>query len=290
MMIGQKGNPTLALAATVAILNPKAGHGRPVQLPRNIEVLETKRRGHATELTREAIKQGKKTIIAVGGDGTINEVVNGFFENEQTIATDVELAIVPHGTGSDFNRVISRAVPSGERRMIDAMKVRYTEMDGSSQSRYAINVTSLGMGGEVAARVNQSYLAALIQTAWSFTGRDVTLELDYSKMIEAKITNVAIGNGQYHGRGMWVCPGAIIDDGLLDLTIIRYLDLFDLAKSVPALYNGGIYSHPKVESHRVKHVKADSKDEVLIEVDGEPLGRLPIEISIVPKAVRVWAT
>jgi len=280
----------------VAIINPKAGRGTAVQLPADAEILQTKARGHATELTRDALKRGARTIFAAGGDGTINEAVNGLFENEQPLAADAELVIIPRGTGSDFSRVLDRAVPRGEKRMIDVMKVRYTATEGTPRTRYSINVTSFGMGGEIAARVNQSsrplggrlaYLAATIQTAWSFPGKRVTLQLDNSETIDANVTNVAVGNGQYHGAGMWVCPGAIIDDGLLDLTVIRYLSLPQLVKSVPTLYGGGIYSHPKVESHRVKHLEAESREPVLIEIDGEAVGRLPIEISMVPKAVRV---
>src|SRR5439155_17612433 len=131
-------------------------------------------------------------------------------------------------------------------------------------------------------------LAATLQTALTFSGNSVTLELDESKRIEAKITQVAVGNGRYHGAGMCVCPAALIDDGLLDVTVIRYLSLAELVWNLPALYNGRIYSHPKVEWCRAKSVKADSRETALIEIDGEPLGRLPIEISVLPKAIRVW--
>jgi diacylglycerol kinase family enzyme len=86
---------------------------------------------------------------------------------------------------------------------------------------------------------------------------------------------------------MWVCPGASIDDGLLDVTIIRYLSLPELVWNLPVLYNGRIYSHPKVESFRAKRVLADSREPALIEIDGESLGRLPIEVSVLPKAIRV---
>src|SRR5207247_1909419 len=220
---------------------------------------------------------------------------NGFFENDVPIGRDATLTIVPQGTGSDFCRILNQQ-HSGEKRMVDLMKVRYTATDGTSRVRYSINVTSFGMGAVVAERVNRSskplggiiaFLGATLQTALNFSGNTVTLQLDNSKTIEAKVTNVAVGNGQYHGAGMWICPGAIIDDGLLDLTVIRYLSLPELVKSVPTLYSGGIYSHPNVESHRVKHLEAESEEPVLIEIDGEAVGRLPIEISMVPKAVRV---
>jgi YegS/Rv2252/BmrU family lipid kinase len=241
----------------------------------------------------------------VGGDGTINEVVNGFFESEQLISSEATLGIIPHGTGSDFRRILNlpldekgaaSVIHSGLPRLIDIMKVRYTRMDGTSALRYSINVTSFGMGGRVAARASQStkplggqiaFLVATIQTAVAFPGNSVTLRLDDSKTVEARISNVVVGNGQYHGSGMWVCPGASIEDGVLDLTVIKYLSFWELVKGLPVLYNGGIYSHSKVESHRVKRVKAVSSEPALIEIDGEPLGRLPIEVSILPKAIRI---
>ena len=290
----------------VAIVNPRAGKRRTVYVPQDAEILETQAPGHATELTRAAIKRGARTIIAVGGDGTINEVINGFFEDERAIPTEAALAIIPHGTGSDFSRILSlprddklaaKVIQSGEKRFIDVMKVRYATPNGTQAVRYAVNVTSFGMGGAVAERVNRSskplgpvlaFLTATVQTALSFPGKQVMLQLDDSKTLSMRITNVAAGNGQYHGAGMWICPGAIIDDGLLDVTIVRHLRWPELVRNIHVLYNGGILSHPKVESYRVKSLRAESHQTVLLEIDGEPLGQLPVEISVVPQAIRVF--
>ena len=181
--------------------------------------------------------------------------------------------------------------------MIDVMKVRYTAIDGVRPSRYSINVTSFGIGGEVAARVNRpaksfggrmAYLAGMLRTALSYSGKLVTIELNNSQTIEEKILNVAAGNGQYQGAGMRVCPGAILDDGLLDVTVIRDISLRELATGLGQLYGGGIYSHPKVQAYRVNRLSAASKESVFVEIDGESVGKLPIEISILPKAIRVW--
>jgi len=299
--------------STVAIVNPKSANGKAAEvwnkvrahLPGPVKTLETKAPGHGIQLTAEAIKSGAQIVIAVGGDGTINEVVNGFFEAEHLISRDASLAIIPHGTGSDFRRVLNlpfddkkaaAVIYSGTPRMLDLMKVQYTAQDGMRALRYSINITSFGMGGAVAARANRSskafggrisFLVATLQTALAFAGNSITLTLDGSKTIDAKVTNVVVGNGQYHGGGMWVCPGASIDDGVMEVTLIRNLTLFELIKSLPALYNGHIYGHPKVESYRAKQVQADSEDLALIEIDGEPLGRLPIEISVLPGAIRV---
>lgn len=297
----------------VAIVNPKSASGKSAEvwakvrqhLPGSVETLETQAPGHGIELTRDAIKRGARTVIAVGGDGTINEVVNGFFEDERPISNEVRLGIVPHGTGSDFRRILNLPVNEkktaavihhGEPRLVDILKVRYTKMDGSIALRYSINITSFGMGGAVAARANQSskplggkiaFLIATLQTALNFSGNSVTLKIDGSDAMEEKITNVAVGNGQYHGAGMWACPRASISDGILDVTVIRYLSLFELLKGLPVLYNGRIYTHPKVTACRAKRIEAKSRETALIEIDGEALGRLPIEISIVPNAIRV---
>src|SRR5687768_7718884 len=137
---------------TVAIINPKSGRGKPpIHLREPVEVLATKAPGHGIDLTANAIKNGAKIVIAVGGDGTINEVVNGFFENEQLISGDVTLGIIPHGTGSDFRRVLklpldaekaAAVIENGESRMVDVLKVRYTRMDDTAALRYAINIRS----------------------------------------------------------------------------------------------------------------------------------------------------
>jgi diacylglycerol kinase (ATP) len=288
----------------VAIVNPNSGNGKAAEawarvkafLPGNIETLETKRPAHAIDLTSSAIKAGAQTIVAVGGDGTINEVVNGFFEGEQEISPDARLAIIPYGTGSDFARILklprdekkaAAVIHDGEARMVDLLKVLYTNADRSSSQRYSINVTSFGMGGVVAARVKRSYLFATLHTALKFRGNSITLTIDGTDSRAERILNVAVGNGQYHGGGMWACPRASIDDGFLDVTMIRYLSLFELLKGIPTLYNGAILTHPNVKAYRAKRVQATSNEMVLIEIDGEPVGRLPVDISIVPKAVRV---
>src|SRR5436189_3574752 len=169
----------------VAVVNPNAGRRKTVALPGGVEILETQAPGHAIQLTRDASRRGARTIRAVGGDGTINEVVNGFFEEEQLIATDAELAVIAKGTGSDFSRSLNHAVPSGERRLIDVTKVRYTAIDGVRPSRYSINVTSIGIGGGVAARAprpaksvgrRMSYAAGRPLTALPSSGKPRTVE------------------------------------------------------------------------------------------------------------------
>jgi diacylglycerol kinase (ATP) len=297
----------------VAIVNPKSGGGKAARLwahvqrrlAQPVETRYTQKEGQAIELTAEALKRGARTIIAVGGDGTINEVVNGFFENDRLIAPDVALAIVPHGTGSDFVRTVplplepqkaASLIAEGAAQPIDVARLHYTTMHNTTASRYFINVASFGMGGAVAANAKRftallgsraGFLTSTILTLVGFSGTEVTVRFDGAASVEATITNVAIGNGQFHGAGMRVCPRAAIDDGMLDVTLIRYLGTTELIRRASVLYNGRIYEHPKVEFHRARQIVAESKQQTFIEADGELLGQLPIQVSILPSAIRL---
>jgi diacylglycerol kinase (ATP) len=299
--------------AITAIVNPAAGHGKALEawakvrahLKCAVETVRTEGPGHATRLAAQALAQSADTIVAVGGDGTINEVVNGFFEQDRLISNRASLAIVPHGTGSDFIKMLqlppdaemaAAVIQAKNHRLLDLMKVRYTKLDGTPASRYAINITSFGMGAAVASRVNRSskifgrkmsFVLATVRTAMAFSGSCVSMCFDNSKTIHAEVTNVAVGNGKYQGAGMLSCPRAAIDDGVLDVTVVEFLPALQLLRNLPLLYNGKIYSHPKIQFHRVQSVRADSKKIILVEVDGETVGRLPIEISVMPQALRM---
>ena len=301
--------------SAVAILNPSAAGGKHHDtwdrirrlLPPDLEVWKTQHPGHGTDLARAALYSGKRKLIAVGGDGTLNEVMNGFFEDGVAIAADSSLGIIPLGTGCDFARSLNLpldpveaafVVSHGMPRSIDLMHVRFKAADGSAQERFGINVTSLGIGGDVAARVNRtskwlggriSFLLATARTMAGQTGKSITLTLDDGPAMEARITNVAIGNGRFHGAGMLVCPEALADDGLLDVTIIQELSMVELAKSFKTIYDGKILQHPKVTHFRVRSLKAQSMETAHLEIDGEAVGMLPVEIRVVPDAIRILA-
>lgn len=299
----------------VAIVNPVSGRGEAakawdsvrVRLREPSKTMQTSRPQHAVELAQQALQEGARTIVAVGGDGTISEVVNGFFHQDKLISEAACLAILPYGTGSDFQRAIrvpaaaeeaAALIQTGRPRLIDLMKVRYTGPGGDWASRYCINMISFGMGGIVASRVSKSakifggkvsFVLATIRTAITFGGTAVTIRVNGSKPIDANVTNVAVGNGQYHGGGMLACPGAVLDDGFLDVTLIRWMRLPELVRNLPLLYNGEIHTHHKVQSYRAKTVGAESREPTLIEIDGEAVGRLPVEITVLPRAMRILA-
>jgi len=300
------------------IVNPRAADGRTgrvwPELRRDaeaalgpLEVFTTTESGHAIELSRAALRQGCRTVIAVGGDGTVSEVANGFFENDQLVSRQAVLGIVPQGTGSDLRRGLGlpleeraalEIIRRGATRTIDVESVRFVTHSSQPGHRISVNIASFGMGGAVAARANRAskwlggkalFQWATLRTALAFRGNTVRLRLDGQPLEPVRISNVAIGNAQFHGAGMWVCPRARMDDGLLDVTIFQYLSLWGIVGSFSVLYNGKIYDHPKVDFHRAKRVEADADEPTLLEVDGEPVGRLPVEITVLPRALTLYA-
>jgi YegS/Rv2252/BmrU family lipid kinase len=262
--------------------------------------------GHATAIARELLREGYGLIVAAGGDGTVNEVANGFLDpvSGAPLSADPALGILPLGTGGDFRRTLGIGprdaidiLASGAERRIDMGKARYLGFDDAMHTRYFINVVSFGMGGEVAARSHNflspasgkaAFLLATLETCFRYGGKRVRFTTDDNIGSHSfPVTNVAIGNGRYHGGGMHVCPKALIDDGALDVTVIEYLPLHELALNLPTLYSDNLYRHRKTHHFRARRVRAESDETVRIEIDGEPLGALPLEVTVLPGAMRV---
>lgn len=299
---------------TAAIVNPRSAGGRTgrmwpalrKKLPGNLEVRMTAGPNEATNLTRHALREGFDRILAVGGDGTINEVVNGFFEHDAPVNPHASLAVIPLGTGGDFRRSLGigsvdsaiDVLNHGQASPIDIGRLRYRDHSGEMKSRYFANVVSFGMGGEVAARAKNALSRVSGKAAFMYATGEVFLR--YSpKMVELRldgepagvrfgILNIAIGNGRYHGGGMHVCPRARLDDGLLEVTVIESLGMFELIRDMKVLYSDNLYVHPKTRHFHARTVVAEAAVPVSIEVDGEPLGTLPVELSLLPRALPVY--
>ena len=299
------------------ILNPNAASGKvkrrwstaqPVleRKLEQVEVLFTEKPNHATQLTRRALQDGADLIIAVGGDGTLNEVVNGFFLDDRQISPDAALALLPIGTGGDFRRSaglpsslkeVINLIASGTTLRVDVGKLRLTTHGGEPVDRYFINLVSFGMGGEVSVHAKTNFLSsvngkaaffwATIRSFIAYRAKKIQLELDGKvQLSNYAIVNIALGNGNYHGGGMHPCPLARLNSGSLDVTVIDKIGMFGFLVSLPAIYSNNIYRHPKVHHFRAKRILASSDESVLAEVDGESLGGLPMEASVLPRAIK----
>ena len=268
----------------------------------NFESVLTRAPGEATTLARAALRDGFEMVVAVGGDGTLNEVVGGFFDGAAPVAPEAVLGVVALGTGCDFARTMgvldleSACARLGGRgtRSIDVGWARFTGHDGAPTTRIFINVVSFGVGGLVASLVSPCLKAVSGQLAFTlatlralavYRDQTVTLEFDATPPRSLAITNCAIGNGRYFGAGMQVAPAADLDDGELDVTIWSGFGLMDFIRKRHALYDGSHVRLPGAQVLRTRRAIATTQSTVLLELDGECVGMLPAQLEVLPGAI-----
>lgn len=260
---------------------------------------------HATGLAREALDDGFEMIVAVGGDGTVNEVVNGFFDSGAPVSADAVLGVISRGTGSDFIKTMNlpkeiedaaRVLKGRAVKRCDAGRFTSRGPDGKEMERYFINIADFGVGGEAVERVNNtskafggflSFLYGTLKTLWVYKGKKVKFRIDDDSEIEQAINSVVIANGQYFGGGMQIAPEAIADDGLFDIVILDDLSFVESLLNIPKLYKGTHINDPKVTCFRGKRLVAESDEDVLIDVEGEHGGMLPAKFEIIPSSINV---
>jgi diacylglycerol kinase (ATP) len=256
------------------------------------DVFLSERPGQLSELAREAAAT-HALVVAVGGDGTVNEIVNGIAE------TDAELAVIPSGTGQDFGRTHGipaklddavRAVLDGETRTLDLGRVTY---DGGS--RWYANVGSVGMSGAVAHRANSmskalggkaTFYYALAREFAVWKNTEVTVTLD-DRELRGRMHDVIVANGRWHGGGMKLAPDAEPDDGRFDVILIGDITKLDFVTTSPKLYSGEYVKHPRVDLFRSARVRVEAATALPIELDGEQVGTTPASFEVVPGALRL---
>lgn len=300
------------------IANPNSGGGRTKKrLPEILNALanaigpvtlyRTNGPGHATTLTRQALAEGAELIIAVGGDGTVNECINGFFDGDIALSPGAQFSFIMSGTGGDFRRTFGLdteldsyidAIASGRTQEIDLGRLRYTNNDGKDELRYFNNIASFGLSGRVDRAVNRAWLSKLfggtfsfywctLTTMLMFKPQQVRIQVDDHFDETIAVNTAAICNGQYFGGGMWMAPDADPRDGLFDVVIIKDSTMGEMLKDTGAIYDGKHLDNPKVVTTRGSRVFATpiNHENVLLDVDGEAPGRLPVTYEMVPKAL-----
>lgn len=301
---------------TVVIVNPKSQGGKLGK--RWTELADTLARsfpfdeaitegpGDATRLAREALRAGAERIVAIGGDGTVNETVNGFFDDTGApIAPDAAFALIPYGTGGDFRRTFHlptdfaeavKVVAEDHRKRIDVGRLSFRATSGETAHRMFANIASFGVSGVVDRLVNESgkklgrlsFLWATARATLSYKNQRVQLVFDGKDRVEATINTVAIANGRYFGGAMMIAPDAEVDDGAFDVVAMGDLGFGDLLTSGRRLYKGTHLSMDKVSTRRAKVIEAEGVDPnavIELDIDGESPGRLPARFEIVPGAL-----
>ncbi len=298
-----------------AIVNPKAGKGRAVaDWPRiswmltdagvEFDHVFTQKKYHAIELTVRAIRNGYRKIISVGGDGTLNEIVNGIFIQKEVGTTEVLLAMMPLGIGNDWIRMYG--IPRTYADAIDAIKfgrsflqdvglVKYYEARVHHE-RYFANAVGIGFDGYVAIGFNRLkdagkkskwlYVFSMIRSVLSYRASKVAMRID-DESLSDDIYSITLGVGKYNGGGMIQMPNAIANDGLLDITVIRKISGLNVLWNMSILYNGTIHKHPRISGHQGRDISIHSLPQIPIEVDGESVGFSPFDISVISKGINV---
>jgi diacylglycerol kinase (ATP) len=294
------------------IVNPIAGHGRGARLwPRlqdelhrlgaQFDAVMTEQPRHAVELARQAAADGCRMVVAVGGDGTLHEVVNGLVTSG-SLPEGLVLGSVSCGTGSDFARTVGtslepveavRRLVHGDDRLIDLGEITCWR-EGQQITEYFPNSAGLGFDGEVADRTNRlpkflgsaTYLLGLVITLVAYRNKQVVVRLD-DRVLELRANFVVAANGRYFGGGMHVAPDARPDDGLFDVVVAGDVGKLELLTLVPRVYKGTHLSHPKATAYRSRTVQVESAERMVLQADGEYVGEAPVTFRLHPGALTV---
>lgn len=271
----------------------------------------TKQQGDGIELARRGIESGRKFIIACGGDGTINEIANGIIQT----GADIEMGVLPSGTGGDFRRTIgmpqtireaARALRTGETKRIDVGKVTFQNFEGETVSRFFLNVSSFGLAASIIERVKgntslswlpidalrgkASFALSTLQEVIGPTVSRVKIKIDDGDEKTLHTVNFCVANARFFGGGMKIAPEASLSDGFLDVVNIGDISTAKILLNAHTLYRGTHLDLAEVKSKKARRIEASSADdsvEIHIETDGELPGMLPAVYEIAPAALRL---
>lgn len=304
----------------LVIVNPLAGVGKAakdwstiekllIEKEFNFETVFTEYQYHAIEIAREKItNDGFKKIVAVGGDGTLNEVVNGIFQQKRFPATEITLGMIGIGTGNDWGRMYN--FPKTYKKAVNLLKkqhtflqdigrVKYRYDKDENHYRYFINNAGMGFDALVAKKTNIlksngrggtiTYLYSLVTGLFQYKNTHLLINIDDKLVVDDKVFSLCIGICSYNGGGMMQLPNAIPNDGLLDITIIKKTPILTILKNIKNLYDGSFTKIKTVETYVGKKVRVTSipPNSVYIETDGENLGNSPLDFDLIPSAINL---
>lgn len=302
----------MAADDVVFLVNPAAGNGatgqRWAELSQQAaaaglrgDALLSEAPGHLGELAQRAVSDGARRLVVVGGDGTVNEAVNGVLAAG---GAPVELAVVPRGTGDDFARSLGiptrpeeafRVAATGALRTIDVGRARYQDWNGSAGERFFVNFAGAGISGAIARRgaatsrrmgAKPAYLWATVAVFLRWKSVPMEVELDES-MRSAVLYEVIVANGAYTAGGMRIAPDAVPDDGQFDTILIGDFTKAEFAVTFPKIYRGTHVGHAKIDVVRARTVGVSADGPLPVVLDGEQPGTTPAQFEIVPGALQL---
>lgn len=269
----------------------------------DFEARFTRATGDGTTLAREAVAAGRRLVVAVGGDGTASEVIDGLLHGGYR----EQFGFIPRGTGGDLRRTLglaenlqeaARALASDRTVVADLGRVAFVGHDGSKHLRHFANVSGVGVSGLVVRKVNDgvklpsgklSFMLASARALLGWSDRPVRWRADGGPWQETRITALSVCNGRYFGGGMMVAPEARMDDGLFEVVEWTGLGITDFVTKKSMLYDGTHVRLPNTRVVRARTVEVEpvGDTELLLDVDGEGPGRAPARWDLLPKALRI---
>ncbi|MBN1199142.1 MAG: diacylglycerol kinase family lipid kinase [Bacteroidales bacterium] len=300
----------------MVIVNPNAGVKKGAkEWPKILEMIRhegidhqhqyTKHKNHAIHLTREAIEKGYRSIAVVGGDGTLNEALNGVFLQQSCPVSEITLGMIPVGTGNDWCRMFN--IPFDFNRAVQLLKERKTFIQDigkvtyyhkqEREERYFMNVAGMAYDALVAKKTNLlkekghggplTYLWFIFASLFQYNFLDAVIEVDSETVFKGEVFSMNVGICKYNGGGMMQLPFAIADDGLLDVTLIKKAPKWMVIRHTRKLYDGTLIDLPFIKTFQGKTIRIRSTQKIFLETDGESLGHTPFTYEILPGAVRV---
>lgn len=277
-------------------------------LPGNYSIIEkrTQKKGHATELTLEAINENAAIVIAAGGDGTMNEVINGIMQASEDVRKKVMAGLFPLGTGNDFARTakltknveeLAGLIENESFTSIDIGLLEFTDEDGKNKTRYFNNIAEIGVGAKAVEIVNKSkkalgstltFFLGVLRAFMGYKQQRVTIRSGDFEW-EGKVVAVCMANGRYFGSGLGIAPGALLDDGKLSLVVVGNIKMVHFLRYLPSLRKLKKIDHPQVHYLKTDHCSITGIQHHPVEMDGENVGCLPLSAKIIPRAVNLLA-
>ncbi len=296
------------------IINPKSGNGKGEKdwseirhLLEDQQILFdfhfTEKPHHAINLTHEALDQGFKQILIIGGDGTMNEVLNAMMTHSEVKTSEITIGVIPVGTGNDWCR--SQDIPHdykkaieifcrGHKKLLDVGKAVFSN---TGTIRYFSNIAGIGFDAEVVEAVQKKrfengsvstlgYLWYMLKELMSTKIKPLHLQWKEG-LYEGPLLTGAVAIGQYNGGGMKQAPDAISDDGLLDITVVGNMSKLKILINLPRLYSGSFVKMKEVSQYRTEQLSMTSPETVPVETDGETAGCTPVDFSVIPSTLNV---
>ena len=297
------------------IVNPNAGSRKGIRdWPRILKLIMesgishefalTTHRGHAIDLTLDCLKQGHRRIAVVGGDGTLNEVLNGIYQQNEIDKKEILIGMIPVGTGNDWCRMFN--IPFDYKKALDVLiqektfvqdvgKVTHYHND-KAEERYFMNVAGMGYDALVNKKTKilkekgrggpLTYFYFVFASLFQYTFMEAVIEVDGESVFKGEIFSMNVGICKYNGGGMMQVPFAVPDDGLLDVTLIKKAPKYIVIRHVRKLYDGSLVNLPIVKTFRGKEIRIRSTGRIYLETDGESLGHTPFTFKILPLGIR----